>query len=62
MTAPKRPMLTTEDRVRMRKLAIKAQTLGQQSSLNRAYCKGVADVLIWLDSAEVSPMLKEILG
>lgn len=61
MSAPtkKRPLLTAEDRARLRKMAAKALQNGE-SGLNRAYCKGVSDVLQWLDSEDMSPMLREV--
>lgn len=62
MATPKRPLLTTEDRARLRKLATKAESIGEKSGTDRAYCQGVADVLKWLDNAEPSPMLKQLLG
>lgn len=61
MTAPKRPLLTQEDRARVRKMALKAAKVGETSAVSRAYCRGVADVLGWLDSSEMSPMLLEVL-
>lgn len=61
MTQPKRPLLSTEDRARLRKMATKAAKVGETSGVSRAYCKGVADVLNWLDNSEMSPMLLDVL-
>lgn len=59
MAAPKRPLLTREDRARLHRLAQKAAENGVTGH-NRAYCSGVADVLLWLDGEEMSSMLKEV--
>jgi hypothetical protein len=58
MNDPKRPLLSAEDRKRLRRMADKAaqNTAGH----NRAYCSAVVDVLTWLDSEEMSPMLREV--
>lgn len=55
----KRPLLPAEDRARLRKMAGKAQKMAE-SGMNRAYCQGVWDVLTWLDSEDMSPMLHEM--
>lgn len=59
MTDPKRPLLTTVDRGRIRQMANKARENGQTSH-NKAYSQGVRDVLLWLDNAEMSPLMREI--
>jgi hypothetical protein len=59
MTDPKRPLLSAEDRKRLRRMAHKAAQ-NAQTPHNRAYCSAVVDVLTWLDSEEMSPMLREV--
>lgn len=58
MVPPKRPMLAVEDRKRLRRMAARAEQNGQ--TVNAAYCRGVADVLKWLDGEALSPMLAEV--
>lgn len=59
MPAPKRPLLTTVDRARLRRMADKANHNGAIGH-NRAYCKGVEDVLRWLDSGEITRLMEEV--
>jgi hypothetical protein len=56
---PKRPMLTLEDRKRLRRMASKAEVNGEHG-VSRAFCKGVADAFRWLDTGEMSDMLREV--
>lgn len=57
----KRPLLTTEDRDRLRAMADKAQDHTFDPSPNRAYAQGVRDTLDWLASnADMSPLLQEV--
>jgi hypothetical protein len=63
MTTLRRPLLSTADRNRMRSAAAHAETHADPAtgSPNRAYARGVADVLRWLsDNADPSPMLAEV--
>lgn len=57
--APKRPLMTVEDRKRLRRMADIAEKRSE-NTMNRAYARGVADVLRWLDGGDMSPMLKEV--
>lgn len=53
-------MLPAEDRDRLRRMAAKAAVHGTIGH-NRAYCKGVEDVLRWLVSnEEMTEMLREV--
>jgi hypothetical protein len=56
---PKRPLLPPEERARLRRMAEIATRRGETGH-NRAYCKGVADVLRWIDGEEMSAMLQEV--
>jgi hypothetical protein len=60
MSTLKRPLLATADRNRLRSAAARAEAHTVDSP-NRAYARGVADVLRWLaDNADPSPMLTEV--
>lgn len=55
----RRPLLTAEDRARLRRMAAKATA--NANGPNRAYCKGVSDVLAWIaDNEEMTPLLREV--
>lgn len=56
---PKRPLLTAEDRARLRRMAEKALS-GSETGVNRAYCRGLADALLWLDGEPMTEMMKDV--
>jgi hypothetical protein len=51
--------MTVEDRKRLRRMADIAEKRSE-NTMNRAYARGVADVLRWLDGGDMTPMLKEV--
>lgn len=62
MTAPKRPLLPTEDRARLRGLAERAERHRTETGTNQAYAQGVVDVLRWLVGDDYTPaaMLEQV--
>lgn len=62
MTAPKRPLMPTEDRARLRTLAERAEQHRTETGTNQAYAQGVVDVLRWLVGDDYNPaaMLEQV--
>ena len=59
---PKRPLLTPEDRGRLRIMANRAHkhTEPDSGSPARAYAQGVADVIDWLNGEDMSDLLRDV--
>lgn len=56
----RRPLLTREARAELRRAANNARSFAERDNPNRAYARGVLDVLHWLDGGDETPMLKEV--
>lgn len=55
MSAPRRPLLPTEDRKRLRGLAERAERHRTETGTDQAYAQGVADVLRWIVGDDYDP-------
>lgn len=57
----KRPLLSTEDRDRLRAMAARAARHAEERTTDPAYSRGVVDVLRWLaDNEEPTALLREV--